>query len=104
MTLGTVVVADQQLAGFCKRWRIIRLELFGSACRPDFRPDSDIDLLVTFEEDVPWTLLDMVDMQEELEAITGHKVDLVSRKAVEQDANWIRRNEILGSAEPVYVA
>jgi len=104
MTLGRITVPDEQLAGFCKRWRIIRLELFGSARRADFRPDSDLDLLVTFEEDVPWTLLNMVEMQEELEVITGHKVDLLSRKAIEQDANWIRRNEILGSAEPVYVA
>ncbi len=104
MTLGTVLVPDEQLAAFCKRWRVVRLELFGSARRSDFRPDSDLDLLVTFDEGVPWTLLDMIEMQDELEAMTGHKVDLISRKAVEQDANWIRRNEILGSAEPVYAA
>jgi len=104
MTVSAAIIPDERLSGFCKRWRVSRLELFGSACRADFRPDSDLDLLVTFEEDVPWTLLDMVKMQEELEGITGRQVDLVSRKAVEQDLNWIRRDEILGSAETVYAA
>jgi len=104
MTLGAVIVPDEQLAEFCERWRIIRLELFGSARRADFSSDSDLDLLVTFHEDAPWTLLDMVEMQEDLETMTGRKVDLVSRKAVEHDANWIRRDEILSSADTVYVA
>ena len=93
-----------KIAEFCARWKIVEFALFGSVLRDDFGPASDLDVLVTFAADAKWTLFDHVEMQDELEAITGHKVDLISRKAVEQDANWIRRGEILGSAEPVYAA
>ena len=104
MTINAVNVPDVQFAEFCRKWRIVRLELFGSARRPDFHAESDLDFLVTFEDDVPWTLLDMIEMQEQLESFTGREVDLVSRSAIERDANWIRREEILGSAETVYAA
>lgn len=102
MNLGTIAVPDDEVAHFCQRWKIVRLELFGSALREDFRPDSDMDFLVTFEKGAPWTLLDMVTMQDELTAITGRNVDIVSKRAVEQSPNWIRRKEILATAESVY--
>jgi len=104
MNLGTITIPGEQVVRFCKRWKVARLELFGSALREDFGPDSDMDFLVTFEDGAPWTLLDMVTMQDELEAITGRNVDIVSRCAIEQSPNWIRRKEILGTAESVYAA
>ena len=91
-----------ELAAFCRRWRITELALFGSALRDDFRPDSDVDLLVSFEPDVRYSLFDLDEMEEELEGLLGRKVDLVSRRGIEQSTNWIRRKAILGSAEPVY--
>lgn len=99
-----LALRQNQVADFCRRWKIAELALFGSALRSDFRPDSDIDLLVTYDDDAHWTLFDHMQMERELSAIVGRKVDLVSRRAVERSANWIRREAILSSAEPLYVA
>ncbi len=79
------------------------MALFGSVLREDFRSDSDVDVLATFAPDARWSLFDRVDMEEELSALVGRKVDLVSRRAIEQSANWIRRKAILETAEPYYV-
>lgn len=92
------------LDDFCRRWKITELRVFGSALRQDFRRDSDLDLLVTFRTDAGWSLLDHVAMQEELSAIVGRAVDLVSRSAVEHSHNWIRKKAILESARPLYAA
>ena len=72
--------------------------------RDDFRPDSDVDVLVTFSHDAEWSLLDHMAMEEEMSAILGRKVDLVSRKAIERSENYIRRKAILETAQPYYVA
>jgi uncharacterized protein len=93
-----------ELAAFCRRWKVRALAVFGSALREDFRPDSDVDLLVTFEPDANWGLLEQTTMESELAALLGRKVDLVSRRAVERSTNWIRRKAILDSAETVHVA
>ncbi len=93
----------EQIADFCRKWKIAELSLFGSVLRDDFRADSDIDVLVTFSRDAEWSLLDHMAMEEELSAIFGRKVDLVSRKAVERSDNYIRRNAILETAQPYYV-
>ncbi len=94
----------QALAGFCQRWKITELALFGSALRDDFGPDSDVDVLVRFSEDSRPTLLDMVRMKEEMEQFLGRSVDLVSRRGVETSRNPLRRRAILDSAEVVYAA
>ncbi len=72
--------------------------------RGDFRPDSDIDVLVTFSEDAKHTLFDLVHMENELKEIFGRKVDIVSRRGIESSRNYIRKNDILSSAEVVYAA
>lgn len=97
-------IYKDKLSNFCRRWKITELALFGSVTRDDFRPDSDIDVLVTFPPDVRWTLWDHVDMQDELKSILGRKVDLVTRRAVERSHNSIRRKAILDSAEVIYAA
>jgi predicted nucleotidyltransferase len=89
---------------FCHRWKIVELSLFGSALREDFRPDSDVDLLVRFAPDADWSLLDHARMERELSEILGREVDLVSRTAVEASPNWIRRQEILNTARSLYAA
>lgn len=93
-----------QLGEFCRRWKVRELALFGSALRADFRPDSDVDLLVSFAPAADWSLLDQATMEEELSALLCRRVDLVSRRALEQSANWIRRRAILESAQPIHVA
>lgn len=96
-------IPQDRLEAFCRAHRIRRLPLFGSALRDDFRPDSDVDVLVSFEAGARHSLFDLVTMQDELQIILGREVDLVEREAVEQSENYIRRH-ILQSEEPVYVA
>lgn len=90
-----------ELRGFCARWRISELALFGSALRADFRPDSDIDMLATFEDGASWGLLDHAAMQQELADLLGRPVDLLSRRAVEGSANPLRRRSILEGARAI---
>lgn len=97
-------VSDEAIAELCRKWKITELALFGSVLREDFGPESDVDVLVTFEDGAPWDLFDIVDMQEELEVLFGRKVDLAERSAVEQNPNYIRRRSILKSAQTVYAA
>ena len=91
-----------RIAEFCRRWKITELSLFGSVLREDFRPDSDVDVLVNFHPDAHWTLLDLAEMQEGLESILGRKVDLLTRRGVQQSRNRLRRQAILSTAEVVY--
>jgi predicted nucleotidyltransferase len=99
-----VTVPMGQIEEFCRQWKIRELSIFGSYLREDFRPDSDIDFLYTFVENPGWSLFDLVRMDEELSAIVGRPVDLVDRVTIEQSENWIRRREILGTAEVIHVA
>ena len=98
-----IEIPKEKLADFCRKWKIAELSLFGSVLRDDFRTDSDIVVLVTFYRGAEWSLLDHMAMEEELSAIFGRKVDLVSRKAIERSKNYIRRNAILETAQPYYV-
>jgi len=100
---GNLEIADEKLAVFCQKWRITEFALFGSVLREDFRADSDVDVLVTFEDGSHWTLFDLVHMEDELAELFGRKVDLAERAGIEQSENYIRRRRILGSAETVYV-
>src|SRR5215469_12225836 len=91
----------QKIGGFCKERGIARLELFGSALREDFREDSDVDLLATLREDAHPTLLDWAEMQQKLGELIGHRVDLVSRRAIERSRNQYRKKAILSTATPI---
>jgi uncharacterized protein len=104
MTSVTLAVPDEILAAFCQHWQIRELALFGSALRDDFRADSDIDLLVTFADGASWGLLAHVQMQQELEALLQRPVDLISRRALEESPNWLRRHAILDTARVLYAA
>ena len=97
-----VRIPQGRLAEFCRANRIAELSIFGSALRDDFGPQSDIDLLVSFEEEAHHTLFDLTRMEEELEAMFGREVDLVSRRGIERSLNYLRRKAILESAEPIY--
>ena len=89
-----------RIAEFCRRNHIRSLSLFGSVLRDDFRPDSDVDVLVEFEPGhVPGFAF--FEMEIELSGILGRKVDLVTRQSVEQGRNWIRRRHILEHCQRV---
>lgn len=105
MSAPHIDVPKQEIAAFCRKWQIAELSFFGSVLRDDFRPDSDVDVLVAFAPEAPWGLMDWGEMLDELKAIFGgREVDLVERSGVERSENYIRRRHILSSAEPVYVA
>jgi hypothetical protein len=94
-----IEIPRERIADFCRRRHIRRLAFFGSVLRDDFRPDSDVDVLVEFE---PGTRLGFAffDVQEELSQILGRHVDL--RTA--QELSKYFRDEVLAEAEEVYVA
>ena len=104
MTNQNITIPKKQIADFCRRWNISEFALFGSVLRYDFDSDSDLDILVTFMPEANWSLLDHVRMEQELADLLGRKIDLLSKQAVEQSHNWIRRQGILNTAEVVYVS
>jgi len=99
-----VSIPRKKLADFCKRWKITELAFFGSILREDFRPSSDIDLLVSFSPRAKISLFDLVRMQNELKEIFGREVDLVERSAIEKSENYIRRKSILSNTKVIYAA
>jgi predicted nucleotidyltransferase len=101
---GRLTLDRERLAAFCERWAVAELALFGSVLRDDFRPDSDVDVLVAFAPGARHGLFDLVEMEEELAGLLGRRVDLVTRRAVEESDNWIRRRAILDSALALPVA
>jgi predicted nucleotidyltransferase len=102
--MARLLVDEEQIAAFCRRWKVAELSLFGSVLRDDFRPDSDVDVLVRFLPDAKVGLFAMSRMQDELREIFGREVDLVERAAIEQSRNYIRRKEIFGTQELLYAA
>lgn len=91
-------IMTDQVADFCRRHYIRKLSLFGSAVRDDFKPGSDIDVLVEFAEGhTPgWAI---VDIEEEFSALCGgRKVDLVNPKYL----NRHLRDRILAEAQVIY--
>ena len=93
-----------EIAAFCKRWRVTELALFGSVLRDDFGPESDVDVLIRFHPEVQHSLLDMARMRQELSRMFGREVDLIEHTVVERSRNYIRRKSILQTAEVVYAA
>lgn len=92
----------EKIAEFCRKWNVSEFALFGSVLRDDFRPDSDVDVLLTFNPDARISLFDYGPMTDELEAIFGRPVDVVSKEGVQESRNWIRRKAILESARVVH--
>jgi len=100
-SLGLTDLQASAIQDFCNRWKIKELAVFGSVLRSDFRPDSDIDVLITWDEDAQWSLFDWVDMKEELQTIFGREVDAVLKSGLR---NPFRRREILATCEVIYAA
>ncbi|MBB4638688.1 nucleotidyltransferase family protein [Longimicrobium terrae] len=96
-----IEIPREQIEAFCRKWKIREFALFGSVLRDDFRPDSDVDVLVEFTDDVRHTLFEIVDMQAELARLFHREVDIVEKAAVK---NPFVRHQILRSNEVVYSA
>src|SRR5687767_2052801 len=89
-----------QIAAFCQRYQIRELALFGSVLRDDFRPTSDVDILVDFLPgvDMKLTLMDLAGMQIELSEMFQREVDLVLRDGLKP----LIKNEVLSHSEVIY--
>jgi uncharacterized protein len=102
MSKPAIDLPIDQIATFCDRWQVAEFALFGSVLRDDFRPDSDIDVMVQFHPEAHPTLFDLVAMEEELKTLFQREVDLVTRKGIETSRNYLRRQAILSSAQVIY--
>ena len=99
MKIGGIDLSEPVLDAICRKWRIRRLSVFGSAPTPDFRPDSDIDLLAEFEPGEQRSLMDLARAEREFVVLLGRKVDLVPkdglkppiRKSVLARTSYMRR-------------
>ena len=96
-----IAIPKDKIAEFCRRWKVKELAIFGSALGDDFRPDSDVDVLVVFQEDAKWNLFDHMKAEEDLKQIFGRDVDLVEKRAIR---NPFRRHHILSNCEVIYAA
>lgn len=99
--MATVHIAldRSRIADFCRKWKIIRMAFFGSVLRQDFRPDSDVDVMVAFNPDSQWSLFDVVDMKLELEKMFKRDVDIVEDGTIK---NPIKLRCINENLEVVY--
>ena len=99
MSRARIDIPKDKIADFCREWRIVEFALFGSVLREDFRPESDVDVLVEFApECVPG--LAFFTMEAELSEILGRRVDLNTPGFLSP----YFRDEVLGEAEVQYVA
>jgi predicted nucleotidyltransferase len=96
-----VPIDHDAVADLCRRWGVTELSLFGSVLRDDFQPDSDLDILVTFAADAPWSLLDLVTMRDHLRQIFGREVHLVEQAGLR---NPFRRQAILSHRQVIFAA
>lgn len=86
------------IARICREYHVKELALFGSVLRPDFRADSDIDVLVEFDDDAAVGLLEYAKMAHELTDVLGRKVDLVEKAGLKRRI----RRPVLESAQVIY--
>jgi len=101
LVTGRIEASLAQITEFCQRWYITEFALFGSVLRDDFRPDSDIDVLLTFDSQHRMSWDDRIKMQKEIEQLFRRNVDLVNKKYLK---NPYRRHEILSTREVIYAA
>jgi predicted nucleotidyltransferase len=100
LQLAGIQVGSPALAEVCRRYGVKELSLFGSAARGEMRPESDIDIMVEFKPGVRIGLVKFESLVEELELLTGHRVDLVTKSGLKA---WIRPH-VLEDARVIYAA
>ena len=94
-------VTEEALRQVCQRWSIRGLAVFGAAARYELRPDSDVDVMVEFQDEVSWSLFDFAQIQIELADHFGRPVDLVEKGTVR---NPYRRRSIERDITILYAA
>jgi predicted nucleotidyltransferase len=99
--VARVPIPSDRLTDFCRKWQVQELSLFGSVLRTDFRPDSDVDILVVFQPGVSHQIEAWIEMEDELKAMFGREIDLVERRLI---VNPFRRHHILTNRQVLYAA
>lgn len=97
-----LTLSDESLTKLCQHWQIVELSLFGSILREDFNADSDIDVLVKFSEEARITFFDLDVIEQQLSQLFHRPVDIVTKQAIEQSHNPIRRKNILDNSKVIY--
>ena len=100
LEFGDTRVDGASLAEVCRRYGVKELSLFGSAVRGEMGPDSDIDIVVEFEPGVRVGLIQFESLVEELAALAGRRVDLVTKRGLKP---WVR-TEVLKDLRVIYAA
>jgi hypothetical protein len=95
-----ILISQESLESFCRRHRVRRLALFGSVLRDDFRPDSDVDVLVIFETGARVSFLTLGRMKQELTGLFQREVDLVPQEGLKPTI----RADVLESSREIYAA
>ena len=91
-----------RLIEICQQWQILELALFGSVLRDDFNSQSDIDILVSFDNSAKITFFDLDTIESQFSKLFDRPVDLVTKSSVEQSHNWIRKKNILSNSKIIY--
>ena len=96
-----MTLPQQKIHEFCRRWQVVEFSLFGSALREDFKPKSDVDVMIAFAPQANIGLFEIAQMKIELEEVFHRPVDLVEKASLR---NPYRRREILRTAKVIYAA
>lgn len=100
--MKNINLKPEKIEQFCQQWQIKELALFGSVLREDFNSQSDIDVLVSFAENAKITFFDLDAIEQQLSKLFDRPVDVVTKRAIEQSHNWIRKKNILDNARIIY--
>ena len=102
MMINAIELPMEKIVELCYRWKVTEFAFFGSVLRDDFRPDSDIDIMVCFHPNAHPTFSTLDQMERELKTLFDREVDLITRQGIETSRNYLRRHEILSSAQVIY--
>ena len=93
---------EEKIKNFCEKWGISKFSIFGSYLTDKFNNESDVDVLIEFNRTTKYGLFEMVEMKEELEKIFGRKIDLITKKGLENSRNYLRTKSILSNTKVIY--
>jgi predicted nucleotidyltransferase len=93
---------EDKIRNFCKKWKIKEFSFFGSINTDKFNSGSDIDVIVTFDDNSSIGFFELSEMKDELEMLTNRHVDILTKRGVQQSTNEIRKRSILESMKLVY--
>jgi len=100
MVTPNIRISEKKIKDFCQQYQVQRMALFGSVLRDDFRPDSDIDVLVVFDPSARITFMTLGKMKRELTILFKRPVDIVPQEGLKPAI----REAVLASAQEVYAA